>query len=50
MAETYDGARGKFATKIATKAAKKKKTAKRKPTRYREAFAGAARRNSGGKY
>jgi hypothetical protein len=50
MAETYEAARGKFASKIATKPAKKK-AAKRKPvTRYREAFAGAAKRNSGGKY
>jgi hypothetical protein len=48
MAETYGASHGKFTSKITTKAAKK---AKRKPvTRYREAFAGAARRNSGGKY
>ena len=49
MAETYGAAPGKLTSKIAMKAEKKK--ANRKPvTRYREAFAGAAKRNSGGKY
>lgn len=50
MAETHEGAREKFTSKVATKPAKKK-TARRRPvTGYRNAFAGAAKRNSGGKY
>jgi len=51
MAETYGSTPGKFMSKVATKAADKKsdrKPGRRRATRYREAFAGAARRNSGG--
>ena len=53
MAENYGASSVKFTSKVATKADNKKsdrKPGRKRATRYREAFAGAARRNSGGKY
>jgi hypothetical protein len=60
MPDAYEGMRDNFKRKGMSDSAAKTKAARifnarRRPgqkpvTRYREAFAGAARRNSGGKY